>query len=75
MANLAKYVEGNEITASQKVAGILDIYRELNIREITLLEIEQHHLKALEILHSVDLSPETTNELIGLMQVMLGRER
>jgi geranylgeranyl diphosphate synthase type II len=64
-----------EIPAAQKTTGILEIYRQLNIDELTRLEIEYHHGKAMEILESLKFDPVKTTEMIELMQEMLGRER
>ena len=59
----------------QKISGILKIYRQLNIDEITRIEIEKHHNKALEILNSFDFITESTVELRALMDEMLSREK
>jgi hypothetical protein len=45
------------------------------VDEITRIQIEHHHQKALEILQSLPFEAEMTAEMIGLMQEMLGRER
>lgn len=75
LVNLTNYFFSNEIKGSQKVNGILNIYRELKLREITRLEIEHHHAKALEMLNSFGFKPGMTSEMIRLMEEMLGRER
>ena len=75
LVNLTNYFFSREITGHQKVSGILNIYKQLKIREIMRSEIEFHHAKALEILHSFRFGPEKTGEMIGLMKEMLGRER
>jgi geranylgeranyl diphosphate synthase type II len=75
LIKLTNYFFDTEIAHKDKISGIINIYRELKIDEITRREIEYHHLKALEILKSFHFNPETTHELVVLMQEMLGRER
>ena len=75
LIKLTNYYFDKEISGPQKTDGILKIYRELKIDEITRLEIESHHWKAMEILKSLHFAPEKTSELVDLMQEMLGRER
>ncbi len=75
LINLSKYVSGNPIPIAEKTEGVLKIYRKLKIDEITRLEIETHHARAMEILHSFHFAPEKTSELTNLMQEMLGREK
>jgi geranylgeranyl diphosphate synthase type II len=75
LTHLNNYFSDTNIALHDKTEGILKIYRQLKIDEITRLEIELHHTKAMEILKSFNFTPETTSELIALMQEMLGRER
>ena len=74
LINLTNYFFSNEISGSQKVNGIIDIYRNLKINEITSREIEYHYRKALGILQSFGFNPVKTSEMVGLMEEMLGRE-
>ena len=73
--NLTNYFFSHEISGSQKVNGIINIYRKLKINEITNREIEYHYRKALEILKSFGFNPVRTSEMVGLMEEMLGREK
>ena len=75
LIQLSNYFSDTNIALHNKTEGILKIYRQLKIDEITRIEIEHHHTKAMEILKSFNFNPETTNELVVLMQEMLGRER
>jgi geranylgeranyl diphosphate synthase type II len=75
LIQLSNYFSDTNIALHDKTEGILKIYRQLKIDEITRIEIELHHTKAMEILKSFNFTPETTSELIALMQEMLGRER
>jgi geranylgeranyl diphosphate synthase, type II len=75
LIKLTNFYVDKEISVSQKTEGILKIYRELKIDEITRQKIEYHHGKAMEILESLHFGKEMTSEMIGLMQEMLGRER
>ena len=75
LIQLSNYFSDTNIALHNKTEGILKIYRQLKIDEITRIEIELHHTKAMEILNSFNFNPETTNELVVLMQEMLGRER
>jgi geranylgeranyl diphosphate synthase, type II len=75
LIKLTNYFFDKEITRSRKTEGILAIYRELKIDEITRTEIEYHHGKAMEILRSFHFEPSITSGIIALMQDMLGRER
>ena len=74
LINLTNYFFSNEISGSQKTDGILNIYRQLKINEITRGEIEYHYGKALEILKSLGFNPARTSEMVRLMEEMLGRE-
>ncbi len=74
LINLTNYFFSNEISGSQKVNGIIDIYRMLKINEITSRKIEYHYRKALGILQSFGFNPVRTSEMVGLMEEMLGRE-
>jgi geranylgeranyl diphosphate synthase type II len=75
LIQLTNFYSDKEIGIPQKTEGILHIYRKLKIDEITRVEIEYHHEKAMGILKSFQFNPEITNKLIALMQEMLGRER
>jgi geranylgeranyl diphosphate synthase type II len=75
LIKLTNYFFDKEISVGDKTEGILTIYRHLKIDEITRLEIEYHHAKAMEILNSFQFPPAMTVEMIKLMQEMLGRER
>ncbi|MEI7726816.1 MAG: polyprenyl synthetase family protein [Bacteroidota bacterium] len=75
LIQLSNYFSDTNIALHNKTEGILKIYRQLKIDEITRIEIELHHTKAMEILNTFNFNPETTNELVVLMQEMLGRER
>ncbi|MFZ4520186.1 MAG: polyprenyl synthetase family protein [Bacteroidales bacterium] len=66
---------GPEVTGQQKIEGVLQIYRELKIDEITRVAIEYHHEKAMDILKSFHFDPRVTREMTTVMQEMLGRER
>jgi geranylgeranyl diphosphate synthase type II len=66
---------GNNVNSDEKISGILNIYKQLNIDELTRKEIENHHNKALEILRSFNFSQESTTELLSLMDEMLCREK
>lgn len=72
---LTNYSFNREIPTVEKIEGILTIYRELKIDEITRVEIENHHLKAMDMLRSLQFNSEKTEEMVGLMQEMLSRER
>ena len=74
LINLTNYFFSNEISGSQKINEILNIYRKLKINEIASREIEYHYGKALEILKSFGFNPARTSEMVGLMEEMLGRE-
>ncbi len=75
LVKLTDFYSDKEITLTEKIAGIIKIYRKLNIDKITRLEIERHHGKAMEILKTFHFEPAKTREMVGLMQEMLGRER
>jgi geranylgeranyl diphosphate synthase type II len=75
LIKLKNYSFNREIPTTEKIEGILRIYRELKIDEITRIEIEYHHLKAMEMLRSLQFNSEKTEEMVGLMQEMLSRER
>ncbi|MCX6267758.1 MAG: polyprenyl synthetase family protein [Bacteroidetes bacterium] len=75
LSRLTNYYLDKQIGIPQKTQGILAIYRELKIDEITRNEIEIHHLKAMEILNTLPFKPAMTRELVQLMHEMLGRER
>ncbi|MEI7661817.1 MAG: polyprenyl synthetase family protein [Bacteroidota bacterium] len=75
LEKLKRYFITGDGAGTEKISAILNIYRELNIHEITRSEIEYHHARALEILGSFNFSPATTHELVQLMQEMLGREK
>ncbi|MCX6305230.1 MAG: polyprenyl synthetase family protein [Bacteroidetes bacterium] len=75
LANLSNLFAGNGITGPEKTEGVLEIYRELKIDELTRIEIEYHHTRAMEILESFHFEPAKTREMTDLMQEMLGRER
>jgi geranylgeranyl diphosphate synthase type II len=66
---------GNNVNPDEKISGILNIYKQLNIDELTRKEIENHHNKALEILKSFNFRQESTTELLSLMDEMLCREK
>lgn len=72
---LTNYSFNRKIPTAEKIEGILTIYRELKIDEITRVEIEHHHLKAMDMLRSLQFNSEKTEEMVGLMQEMLSRER
>jgi geranylgeranyl diphosphate synthase type II len=75
LVRLTNYFFDKEIGLQEKTEGILEIYRQLKIDEITRVEIENHHSKAMEILNSFQFPAATTTEMLKLMQEMLGRER
>jgi geranylgeranyl diphosphate synthase type II len=75
LIKLTNYFFDKEINGEQKIAEIIAIYKQLKVDEITRIQIEHHHQKALEILQSLPFEAEMTAEMIGLMQEMLGRER
>jgi geranylgeranyl diphosphate synthase, type II len=75
LADLTNFYSNKEISLSQKVSGIIDIYSQLNIREVTRAEIEHHHDNALQILDSFGYGPDKTGEMMRLVQEMLGREK
>ena len=69
------YFFNKEISGSQKTEGILEIYRDLKIDELTRVEIEFHHQNALAILNSFQFGHSTKEGLLKLMDEMLTRER
>jgi geranylgeranyl diphosphate synthase type II len=75
LIRLTNFYSDKEITGQQKTEGILDIYRKLKIDEITRLEIESHHWKAMEILESLRFEKSKISGLVELMHEMLGREK
>ena len=75
LIKLTNYFFNKEINGEQNIAETIDIYKQLKVDEITRIQIEHHHQKALEILQSLPFEAEMTTEIIGLMQEMLGRER
>ncbi len=72
---LTEYFSGDGFGGQLKIDGITGIYRELNIREITRREIENHLGRAMTILESLGYEPAKTMELTRLMHDMVGRER
>ncbi|MDP1623553.1 MAG: polyprenyl synthetase family protein [Bacteroidales bacterium] len=75
LIQLTNYYFDKEITATQKTEGIVNIYKKLEIDSIIRQEIEYRYRKALEILESLQFDRSITNEMVALMQEMLGREK
>jgi len=73
--HLTNYFFDKEIDNGKKIAGIIDIYKQLEIDEITRRQIGYHHQKAMDIFRSIPLKPDAIAEMTELMQEMLGRER
>jgi geranylgeranyl diphosphate synthase type II len=74
LVKLTNYFFDTELPVTEKTEGIIRIYRELGIDEITRMEIAGRHARAMEIMHSFRFDPALTVELTDLMQEMLGRE-
>jgi len=75
LVRLTNYFFDKDISSPQKIEGIINIYRDLDIDRITRRKIEDHHEKAMQILGSFHFDPSMTREMVSLMQEMLGRER
>lgn len=75
LIKLTNYFFDQEISEEQRIQEIIALYRQMKIDEITRLEIENHHRKAMEMLESFEFKPDMTREMFGLMQEMFGRER
>ncbi len=74
--NRMKHLFAPDYTDSTgKIAGILNIYRELGIDKLTRAEIEKHHEKALSLLDSFHFDEEAAVPLKTLMNEMLAREK
>lgn len=58
-----------------KIAGMLNLYRELGIDTLTRAEIEKHHTRALAILDSFHFTAQSLAPLKTLMNEMLAREK
>lgn len=63
-----------EIDDNYKVEGILEIYRQLQIDQITGKEIEYQLMSGLDILNSVNVEDSSKSELITLTLGMMERE-
>ena len=73
--NLTDLFLGPGTDSDKKISGIIEIYKQLHIDEITRMEIEKHHKNALEILASLNFGKNSKGELLSLMDEMLCRER
>ncbi|MEZ5195911.1 MAG: polyprenyl synthetase family protein [Bacteroidales bacterium] len=59
---------------SDKIDGVKEIYKELNIESITLKEIDVYYQRAMQFLEKVKVSPERKTELIKFANVLKKRE-
>lgn len=58
-----------------KIQKIIELYRQLGIHDLARQKIEEHHHRALELIHNLNFNHNATNELVSLMDEMLFRER
>jgi len=75
LVRLTNYFFDREISPEEKTAGILKIYRELGIDELTRQEIVRHHGNALQMVDSFHFEPAGKETLVSLMNDMLVREK
>lgn len=67
------YTSG-KISKKEKIDAVLKIFEELNIREITLSEIEKYHNQAIDLLAKIDIASDKKETLKTLAEKLLGRE-
>lgn len=64
-------IKGN---AEKKIAGVLSIYNDLNIKQICELEAKKHNEIAIDFLEQVNGNPEKKNTLINFANELLNRQ-
>ncbi|TAF64710.1 MAG: polyprenyl synthetase family protein [Cytophagales bacterium] len=71
---LLHWLSLKEFDATEKVAKVSEIYKQLGIIEITYLEIEQYYEQGLRLINDLDVSEDRKSLLINFMKELMNRE-
>lgn len=71
---LCHWIDKKEFDAEEKITAIQATYNKLNIKEITISNIERYYQSALNIWAEMDCSPDTKAELLQLAQMIMERD-
>lgn len=71
---LRQWIDTKEFDAEEKIKSIKAIYNKLNIKEITISNIENYYQSALNIWSEMDCSPDTKAGLLQLADMIMERD-
>lgn len=71
---LRQWIDTKEFDAEEKIMSIKAIYNKLNIKEITISNIENYYQSALNIWSEMDCSPDTKAGLLQLADMIMERD-
>jgi geranylgeranyl diphosphate synthase type II len=71
---LLEWIEKKEFDRDEKIKEVIKIYKNLKIREITEISIEDYYQSALNIVDEIDLAKETKTELLHLANKIMNRD-
>ncbi|HET6557993.1 MAG TPA: hypothetical protein VFG54_11805, partial [Prolixibacteraceae bacterium] len=72
--DLLQWIGKKKFDADQKIEAIKTIYNKLNIKDITINNIESYYQSALDTWNIIDCSKETKAELLNLASMILERD-
>lgn len=72
---LSGYFKAQNIEPDKKINGVLNIYNELGVKEITESKIEEFYQNALNAMEKVNVLPDKKETLIEIAQGIMKRER
>lgn len=71
---LLAWIDKKEFDPDEKIEAVRQIYNKLNIKDITLISIEDFYQSAIGIWNEIDLPHETKAELLQLAKMIMNRD-
>lgn len=71
---LLEWIDKKEFDTDEKIMAVKNIYKKLNIKEITEISIEDYYQSSLNVLNGIDLAKETKTELLLLANKIMNRD-
>jgi len=71
---LLEWIDKNDFDTEEKIMAVKNIYKKLNIKEITEISIEDYYQSSLNVLNGIDLAKETKTELLLLANKIMNRD-
>jgi geranylgeranyl diphosphate synthase type II len=72
--DLLEWIDKKEFDTDEKIEAVINIYINLNIKEITEISVEDYYQSALNVLNGIDLAKETKTELLLLASKIMNRD-